>query len=64
MFVSLVLNHSVAADADVGPGHLHSVQSDPATQTGASPVKGGKEKHTEKSQEKGENRSSVRWEHL
>lgn len=29
VFVSLVLNHSVAADADVWSGHLHPIQSDP-----------------------------------
>lgn len=33
VFVSLVFNHSVAADANVWPGHLHPVQSDPATHT-------------------------------
>lgn len=33
VFVSLVFNHSVAADANVRPGHLHPVQSDPATHT-------------------------------
>lgn len=33
VFVSLVFNHSVAADADVWSGHLHSVQSDPAAHT-------------------------------
>lgn len=31
VFVSLVFNHPVAADADVRPGHFHSVQCDPAT---------------------------------
>lgn len=31
VFVSLMFNHSVAADAHVRPGHLHSIQSDPAT---------------------------------
>lgn len=31
VFVSLVFNHSVAADANVWSGHLHSIQSDPAT---------------------------------
>lgn len=30
VFVSLMFNHSVAADAYVWPGHLHSIQSDPA----------------------------------
>lgn len=33
VFVSLVFNHSVAADANVWPGHLHPIQSDPATHT-------------------------------
>ena len=32
VFVSLVFDHPVAADPDVRPGHLHSVQSDPGTQ--------------------------------
>lgn len=32
VFVSLVFNHSVAADAYVWPGHLHPVQRDPETQ--------------------------------
>ena len=31
VFVSLVFNHSVAADANVWPGYLHPIQSDPAT---------------------------------
>lgn len=31
VFVSLMFDHSVAADAYVWPGHLHSIQSDPAT---------------------------------
>lgn len=30
VFVPLVLDHPEAADADVRPGHLHPVQSDPA----------------------------------
>lgn len=30
VFVPLMLNHSVATDAHVGPGHLHPIQSDPA----------------------------------
>lgn len=29
VFVSLVFNHSVAANANVWPGHLHPIQSDP-----------------------------------
>lgn len=33
VFVSLVLNHSVATYANVGPGYLHPIQSDPATHT-------------------------------
>lgn len=31
VFVSLVFNHSVAANANVWPGHLHPIQCDPAT---------------------------------
>lgn len=31
VFVSLMFNHSVAADAYVWPGHLHPVQRDPET---------------------------------
>lgn len=33
VFVSLVFNHSVAADTNVWPGHLHPIQCDPATHT-------------------------------
>lgn len=43
VFVSLVFNHSVAADADVWPGHLHPIQSDPATHTDTTSVKGNRE---------------------
>ena len=43
VFVSLVFNHSVAADANVWPGHLHPIQSDPATHTDTTSVKGNRE---------------------
>lgn len=51
VFVSLVLNHSVAADANVWPGHLHPIESDPATQTDEITIRGGETGGT-KGQEK------------
>lgn len=39
-----MLNHSVAANANVWSGHLHPVESDPATQTDGISIRGLREK--------------------
>lgn len=35
-----MFNHSVAADANVWPGHLHSIQSDPETHRNTIAIRG------------------------
>lgn len=54
VFVSLVFDHSVAADAYVRPGHLHPVQRDPERH------RGGRGGQRGKSSERGGEEQSVR----
>lgn len=56
VFVSLVFNHSVAADANVWPGHLHPIQSDPATHTDTISVRGGEREANTKRETRGRRR--------
>lgn len=54
VFVSLVFNHSVAADANVWPGNLHPIQSDPATHRDTTSIIRGSKRKTNKERDKRE----------
>lgn len=57
VFVSLVFNHSVAADANVWPGYLHPIQCDPATHKNTSFKERKGDKQTDRDKETTKKRS-------